>query len=148
LALEIDRDCFAMMERLQWFSARRFVLVLLLLLPGFVALVSGASELPLLPAVDVAQSGRVRTLETASAPTQVELLMIRLIRTFFGDQVKWSPFSRSDHSLHTHHHRIVREHRPRHPNLHDELAKRRFHLRGKPVSTTPTSGQASKPSQQ
>jgi len=127
-----------MMERLRWFSARRFVLVLLLLL-GFVALVSGGgSELPLLPSVDVAQSGRVR-LGTVSAPTQVELLMIRLIRTFFGDEVKWSPFSRSDHLLLTPHHRIVREHRPHHPNLHDELAKRRFRLRGKPVSATPTS---------
>jgi hypothetical protein len=133
-----------MMER-QWFSARRFVFVLLLLL-GFVALVSATSELPLLPPVDVAQSGRVR-LATASAPTQVELLMIRLIRTFFGDQVKWSPFSRSDHLLQKHHHRIVREHRSHHPNLHDELAKRRLHLRGKPVSTSPTS-EASKPSQQ
>lgn len=77
---------YAIMEIL--FSVRRSVLlVVLVLLLGFLESVESATpELPLLPPIDVAQQSS-STAGSETPQSQVELLMIRLIRTFFGDQV-------------------------------------------------------------
>lgn len=56
-----------------------FLLVLLVLVS-----VTTSSELPLLPPLN---SRSPLVAVAAPAPNQVELLMIRLIRTFFGDQL-------------------------------------------------------------